>query len=101
LSPPAGPTPFPYTTLFRSLAVTGSRPGHMVARLEGRVGLQIADSRRFATEWLAAAIRQARAEKSGQSQAFRLTTSAGAEKTAVEDRKSTRLNSSHEWISYA
>src|SRR5205823_4389828 len=65
------------------LAVTGSRPGHMVARLEGRVGLQIADSRRFATEWLAAAIRHARAEKAGQSQSFRLSTSAGAEKIAL------------------
>src|SRR5207247_2752061 len=81
-TPPPTPTPFPYTTLFRSCGDPSRAPVCAPDRW-GRVRLKrpmIANrlARLLDTLYYAAA--------------------AGRDSL---DRKSTRLNSSHEWISYA
>src|SRR5438105_11259319 len=85
IRPPPRSTLFPYTTLFRSLVVANVAAQHLGPRQgeldEGLAGADV-DQRRS-----------------------RLEVAAGAGGDAVaarrQDRKSTRLNSSHEWISYA
>src|SRR5690348_18202453 len=73
--PPPRSTLFPYTTLFRSH--DAGRVGRADARAD-----RLADRRRLAPRQRAAL-------------------DAPAQRLAVEDRKSTRLNSSHPSISYA
>src|SRR5438105_5978548 len=77
--PPRSPL-FPYTTLFRS------RPGQTIQ-------FQRRDAT-AATEDMVALLSRAK-EKLGQATIY------GACLCSCKDRKSTRLNSSHEWISYA
>src|SRR5690606_40759973 len=74
-------TRFPYTTLFRSAGI--DREEHRLGSLDRDVA-SVDDTHR--------AVRQAQAQRS-----IRLQTS----KFAAQDRKSTRLNSSHVKISYA
>src|SRR2546428_7316899 len=74
---PPRSTLFPYTTLFRSRLLGGLVAG-------GAAALGHAARGSAATEWEQAV---AAAKKEG--------------KVAVKDRKSTRLNSSHDQISYA
>src|SRR5207248_8921029 len=84
---PPRPTLFPYTTLFRSphCPAPGARraPGALERQLADRDRLQHADRRRAAA-WRAAVRRRRRQPR-----------------PVGEDRKSTRLNSSHRTISYA
>src|SRR5207247_11305731 len=90
-------TLFPYTTLFRSkYAPTGLEifvawiSTKISLLTELREGAQVCDQRLrwFRRVWI---FRAREAERCG----LRLT------EPTPEDRKSTRLNSSHEWISYA
>src|SRR5438105_6875217 len=74
LRPPPRPTLFPYTTLFRSRAQPRA-PRTLLRR---------------------AALRRARCGRAPHTRARRLE-----DPRPPGDRKSTRLNSSHEWISYA
>src|SRR5438105_8338097 len=75
IRPPPRSTLFPYTTLFRSRSGTGS------GRTTG------------GSSW---------SEKRPRAEGCRKRRAAGvASTTSNQDRKSTRLNSSHEWISYA
>src|SRR5205809_5793249 len=71
LQPPQNFTLFPYTTLFRSLFDQASK------------ALDVGAGNRFATEHELEAVELRRIVRAGQ------------------DRKSTRLNSSHGYISYA
>src|SRR5207247_11041973 len=75
---PLTPPLFPYTTLFRS------RVGRLRRGGGWHAGRSVASP----------AQRRRRPHRDGRGQQVR-----GA--VAIEDRKSTRLNSSHEWISYA
>src|SRR5207247_10053570 len=97
--PPAS-TPFPYTTLFRS-ALEDESSGVPVASLTGAIGLfSLLTAGSAAAHWYpltftlvawavyAAGFLWRRAERQ-------------AWKGMHRDRKSTRLNSSHEWSSYA
>src|SRR5437879_11251367 len=92
MRPPTRPTLFPYTTLFRSVTVR-SALGHQIrADVAVRARLVLDDHR------LAPGFVQLRRDLSGQdvgSAARRV----GHDE--AEDRKSTRLNSSHRCISYA
>src|SRR5207247_3320863 len=88
--PPPRPTLFPYTTLFRSYSLA-----------EGDVG-----AGRFALFNPAAGGERAVAALPGVQPGAAGGGASGAAGGAVAaqhqlDRKSTRLNSSHEWISYA
>src|SRR5207244_13337932 len=84
--PPPGSPLFPYTTLFRSAQVAGQvGAGELAGVMEG---LQIA-----------AAIADDQADAIGHVEARRPGFARGA--AGVQDRKSTRLNSSHQIISYA
>src|SRR5437879_7552240 len=76
--PPASP-PFPYTTLFRSV---------LIARADGGIAADVRPLVRLSVQVIA--------EQNGR----RETGSAGGGGRG-EDRKSTRLNSSHRCISYA
>src|SRR5207247_5404941 len=87
---------FPYTTLFRSVAarvdrVVAGRPrGIVVVDARGRVG-----------EQLAHLVRVERRRSRLRVAAHRGKRAADVGVPSTQDRKSTRLNSSHEWISYA
>src|SRR3712207_7370324 len=83
---PPRSTLFPYTTLFRSVRAPPARAAHLGQRL--RHGL--AEDRRA---------RQRTGTQRGRRRADRLRR--GAQRAGGEDRKSTRLNSSHANISYA
>src|SRR2546422_4564114 len=91
---PPRSTLFPYTTLFRSLSI---RPyaegcqGDRVAYLEGWFVVPRARGRGVGRALIAAA------EDWGRAQGCREL----ASDAEPEDRKSTRLNSSHGYISYA
>src|SRR2546428_5940125 len=78
---PPRSTLFPYTTLFRSLHIRGARDGAevLVDQLLGHLGIEVADD--------------------GERRILRPVP--GAEECVARDRKSTRLNSSHDQISYA
>src|SRR5690606_39971162 len=77
---PPGSTLFPYTTLFRSTRRgDADRPGHAVATLLDQL-----------TRW-----------GSARKEARRAQPYVPERRTMNEDRKSTRLNSSHVKISYA
>src|SRR5438105_9531290 len=72
---PPSSTLFPYTTLFRSWGSGRNRPRLVVDDRVTRLDVGLAPERARAREHLV--------------------------EDRAEDRKSTRLNSSHEWISYA
>src|SRR5207247_9600247 len=97
IPPTPSSTLFPYTTLFRS--VRGSEHPHR-ARDRRRAALHPA-ARRLQTDaegrlgGRAAPVSSARSA-GGRSGSLRRRRSGD-----LQDRKSTRLNSSHEWISYA
>src|SRR5438105_12800244 len=80
IPPPPRSTLFPYTTLFRSRG--GSRAADRSGAFRARSSVR--GCRRGQT-----AVRRRRADARGPQIA------------PPRDRKSTRLNSSHEWISYA
>src|SRR3712207_8177133 len=84
---PPRSTLFPYTTLFRSVRFTASRPGHVTGirfyKGKGNTGAHTGGL------WTASGKRLATVKFTGE-------TSSG-----WQDRKSTRLNSSHANISYA
>src|SRR5207244_12015046 len=92
-TPPApSPTLFPYTTLFRSASSKGL--GRACARSLAEAGCEVVVNgrNRDAVESAAADIRQRTGAK---------VTAVAADVATAEDRKSTRLNSSHQIISYA
>src|SRR5258705_9393950 len=81
---PPRSTLFPYTTLFRSPVIAGRAPVIFDIRDSGNVTRAISLSREFSLKTI--------------------LIGSGAESVelgAIEDRKSTRLNSSHLGISYA
>src|SRR2546430_9116542 len=73
---PPRSTLFPYTTLFRSYRTTISEPGEYCTTADRQVSIELY------SKWA--------------DQAWR-----GESEACAEDRKSTRLNSSHSQISYA
>src|SRR5207247_11008333 len=86
---PPRPTLFPYTTLFRSRRAARAGEHAQVVRGSETPVLAI-------VERIAARPRRRREEDS-----VRVFAARGGELGERLDRKSTRLNSSHEWISYA
>src|SRR5207247_11467373 len=78
---PPTSTLFPYTTLFRS-------PRAVARASRGRVGRRAASRAARRRDHPGELERRARSDRAGGERGAR-------------DRKSTRLNSSHEWISYA
>src|SRR5688572_31116468 len=96
LSRPPTPTPFPYTTLFRSLDADGSRErDQQLAHLEHPRAAAVLPRRDTAERLAGAPVQDLAADDVG------LEELAGFERDALGDRKSTRLNSSHSQISYA
>src|SRR5206468_12346253 len=96
---PPQPTLFPYTTLFRSYGTTMSygsvtplNPGMVTAHTVMLSGLAAGTIQHYRVRSKDAAGNQT------QSADFTFTT---ASATSDPDRKSTRLNSSHDQISYA
>src|SRR5207249_5297020 len=95
--PPPGPTPFPYTTLFRSGADRlGRRPDEHEARRGHRLG-----ERRPLGEEPVAGVERLAFRRPGGGDELRDTEVRFGRRRGAEDRKSTRLNSSHVSISYA
>src|SRR5205085_6292268 len=97
--PPPNPTPFPYTTLFRSREISTHRmaaeePAPESVRIGGT-----AHARRGV--YLALRGRRQRAADVGRHGAHADDEGLRAAADAARDRKSTRLNSSHSQISYA
>src|SRR5689334_24120994 len=84
IRPPPRSTLFPYTTLFRSPSAVGPVPQHEVSR-----------ERREETQGRGRDAKEGAAEAKGETEAR------GRGRRLAEDRKSTRLNSSHSSISYA
>src|SRR5206468_12596340 len=95
LRPPPSSTLFPYTTLFRSrLRALGAERQHDLLRLAGRDRERLLRDRQLALLEL----RRDRLDGLGVGRGgARLR----ARRAADLDRKSTRLNSSHDQISYA
>src|SRR5207247_10626944 len=96
--PPPPPPPFPYTTLFRSRAAHAAREAIQSGAMSNHLR-----SRRDVLMMLTA-LGAASARAGRPRIAYARTSYDPAAKLDVrvsEDRKSTRLNSSHEWISYA
>src|SRR5207244_13066298 len=95
--PPPRSTRFPYPTLFRSTSPTAGR----ARRARPRVGLETITSEsrrdllRFGVDQLAPVA------KTSQRVAAASTSRVTPELQSASDRKSTRLNSSHQIISYA
>src|SRR3989454_10343431 len=97
---PPRSTLFPYTTLFRSLAVTGQHTFVRAPRgLAARAGAGVAAATRIGDGLVVVVSRHALGALGPQ---FRPTTAPLLQPDALaRDRKSTRLNSSHLVISYA
>src|SRR5207247_9939581 len=100
-SPPPAPTLFPYTTLFRSPVVRDASAALVGALLAS--GLWIIG---FRQAFLAAdeevPVMEFVRESLQPGDLYYVPVSVpGLVKETRGDRKSTRLNSSHEWISYA
>src|SRR5207247_10902982 len=100
VSHPPRPTLFPYTTLFRSLL-----PGPADVGSKGRVA---AGTAKPAVESVIRRMRNRVAHPSSYHLLSPVESARSIRDTAEiinylwgSDRKSTRLNSSHEWISYA
>src|SRR3712207_7186870 len=87
---PPRSTLFPYTTLFRSAEAVGGRRGRARARLQGAGRPAPGEDPQPAAE-----------RRRRGCLRVRLRGAARAEAVDGEDRKSTRLNSSHANISYA
>src|SRR5206468_7870791 len=92
---------FPYTTLFRS----GCAPGAVAPCATGRIGVQVERARllrgvRAAVAALSAAGLPAAAHAITTTDAFPKTAVRRSRRQPGGDRKSTRLNSSHDQISY-
>src|SRR5437879_9807919 len=90
--PPPRPSLFPYTTLFRSEVGCGA--GTLTVELAERAGLVVA------VDIDAACVRATRAAV-GEQPHVRVVRADARALDPAEDRKSTRLNSSHRCISYA
>src|SRR5205814_7941166 len=92
------PMLFPYTTLFRSLASFGfrRRKGKLDGSGERKIG--IATARKRLAQGAEAGLRLLRGSLAVN---FESDGTAKVDQAAVQDRKSTRLNSSHLGISYA
>src|SRR5207244_6099904 len=93
-SPPPRATPFPYTTLFRSIAASGLLVSEYAPGVEPAPWRFPARNRIVAGLCAATVVVEAR-ERSGALITADLALEEG------RDRKSTRLNSSHQIISYA
>src|SRR5207247_5510860 len=89
--PPPTPTLFPYTTLFRSLTASSARRQRRRRIGDGR------RARRHRQRGRGCPVASRRAPRRHPDHAAESVEAAARE----GDRKSTRLNSSHEWISYA
>src|SRR5207247_11428317 len=96
LCPPASP-PFPYTTLFRSLGRGAGLP--VAPPLAPQQRSPAACARDAERGGVGDPVR--RPVELGRAPGVHLDDLLRALKVLAEDRKSTRLNSSHEWISYA
>src|SRR5207247_11483155 len=98
---PATPTPFPYTTLFRS---HGRLPRGREAGLRAAGPRAVArrpPHPRVARQLLGHAVSRELLRRARGDGPHRLRSGARDRPAgAAADRKSTRLNSSHEWISY-
>src|SRR2546429_5723020 len=90
IRPPRRSTPFPSPTLFRSWFEPAGRPG--IARLVAQTMLR-GTARRDAETWAS--------QLDALGAVARLDVGAHAAVFSAQDRKSTRLNSSHGYISYA
>src|SRR5207247_6242688 len=96
-----GPTPFPYTTLFRSRSIAvaeETEDGRLLATEQPRVPVELD----LVTAAAGPIPREAGAADGSRHLKGPKTQRPGwmypDEGDAVRDRKSTRLNSSHEWI---
>src|SRR5206468_9360026 len=98
IRPPPLSTLFPYTTLFRSAVEHRQQNGRPIT-----CALRLRSIKRPA--WGARALRDElqpdRLERPGREPAIRRGWTQGAVAASQADRKSTRLNSSHDQISYA
>src|SRR3712207_7775525 len=92
---PPRSTLFPYTTLFRSQNLGRLAPGG-IAVLAQADGIPGGQARNIGREEVLARHRDAHAEEGPDDRGV-----CGCTARSVEDRKSTRLNSSHANISYA
>src|SRR5436309_12618818 len=92
---PPRSTLFPYTTLFRSHAELGE---HLGARVDGEVVGGLKGARRDQRDHAHEPLEHHRAVRDGEDVALAID---HLGRHRVEDRKSTRLNSSHVKISYA
>src|SRR5690606_41671922 len=93
---PPGPTPFPYTTLFRSGATLPIETNRVHSlnrgfKLTGKLGDVMKESAEIAYSYICANLATYQADRAFFDEAF----------VHMQDRKSTRLNSSHVKISYA
>src|SRR5207247_8442862 len=97
ITPHPIPTPFPYTTLFRSerqhpgaaaLLSSGDAPATQLSERRHAQRATVEDPERLV-------------ENAGQGDELLGIRVGGRAALHEADRKSTRLNSSHEWISYA
>src|SRR5207247_11008743 len=97
--PPLAPAFFPYTTLFRSQLLVGERAVDVGRIEEVDAELERAMDGGDGLGVIAAAVEVGHAHAAEPH--GRHDEAVGPEGTLLQDRKSTRLNSSHEWISYA
>src|SRR5206468_5750766 len=99
LPPPPRPTLFPYTTLFRSEEVQGQRRPPRVSRDDDcAAGVLCLPALRGVEHRRGRTLER---RKSGARGSLRAVRRYGPGARALADRKSTRLNSSHDQISYA
>src|SRR2546430_13935517 len=97
---PPRSTLFPYTTLFRS--VDDADVGHAQVRLAGVVAQLVAGAVRIDDDDVQVRLDERRVVVTAVPQHdIRLFLGRAQDPLVVEDRKSTRLNSSHSQISYA
>src|SRR3712207_8944983 len=92
---PPRSTLFPYTTLFRSRLLRGLWTGFGVRTWKASAAAKLTGSQEQAQAWIGRAVTTWEAE--GRATAAE----AAAMRAHMQDRKSTRLNSSHANISYA
>src|SRR5207247_9033653 len=92
--PPPSPNLFPYTTLFRSRRRDHHDRVDLGTRVRRTHDLQRGEGRRNQSRKISRAAARADEHPRQQHRSWLDTLSR-------RDRKSTRLNSSHEWISYA
>src|SRR5207247_10298085 len=100
--PPAAtqPTLLPYTTLFRSVAAAIEHIGKAARDVEGREDMAHVATISAGDSSIGDTIAEA-FEKVGKDGVIQVEESQTFGIEIELDRKSTRLNSSHEWISYA